>query len=856
MVETAKIIWADGPTGEPFEPEKSLIRAWGTWLENMTNALGMAVTAAYIRGTKAQLDAVTGAVVGAVGIVVADDDVSLRGVYVKTSTAWVKKLDLPADAAAAAAEIAEDARDVAIDARLGAEAARDIAAGYASDAVSQGNVPIYSSVSGMSALTIPVGMLSVRVNGFTAAGDGGGGLYVRSTSQPTGEYAGLAFRSADRFLPDGSTSSANGGWWAWKGKFSMREVCEKIASRLGRGDRTVIACYGDSTTDGNNTSGHTPNPRDADNNAIGDTNHNLFAPNAWPMRMMTVLSPHYANENYYVMNCGYSGRRMNNGWAVLNFNVAVVQNCITFAGGIPYAVIINFGLNDIIDSSTDSNWLNNHISETRKLCRLAMSLGIIPMLQTCDPMWRSDPAGYDSYKSVEMVDAAKVAIAQELGIAILDTGTDLKKWMAINKDRHDYYENQSDALHGGDIWHAFKGAAVARHFMRNYVERAAGRGAQRISASDAAYRNFLGQAQAYQIKQTRDGAVYTTGDRVGTPFLTTDGLVGDVWIWNEDPDAELIYRGVANENYESGDLATYTKPSHVIRDFANLSIRASRIPSGIGFAAGGHGNRVDSPYRVGKLAYGMNRVQHNVANSPYYFIGHYEIRSTGEWRRDKYGANASAFPYAIQVNAMRGQGRLAMEVDRAVAGVTVVFLPEADDFSNVIGLMDGDRAQLYLRTVLPVGCGVILGWVPSFLNRTGDRDNKSFLMLYKAGANSVQFYVGSVNNGAVTYAALGSAGTTVQTADAEGAEKYLFTIDRFNDTMRLQLSESWDFPASTIISYAGAAGAITAPGAFVMGGLFANISASSGYYNPKIMDYFGKQMTIQPGVPEPALVAL
>lgn len=54
------------------------------------------------------------------------------------------------------------------------EAARDVAAGYASDAVSQGNVPIYGTVSGLSALTIPLGINAIRLNGYSAAGDGGG----------------------------------------------------------------------------------------------------------------------------------------------------------------------------------------------------------------------------------------------------------------------------------------------------------------------------------------------------------------------------------------------------------------------------------------------------------------------------------------------------------------------------------------------------------------------------------------------------------------------------------------------------------------------------------------------------------
>lgn len=76
---------------------------------------------------------------------------------------------LAAEAAQAAAEIDADR----------AEAARDVAAGYVSDIVSQGNVPIYATVAGMAALEVPAGISAVRLNGFGATGDmGEGALYT------------------------------------------------------------------------------------------------------------------------------------------------------------------------------------------------------------------------------------------------------------------------------------------------------------------------------------------------------------------------------------------------------------------------------------------------------------------------------------------------------------------------------------------------------------------------------------------------------------------------------------------------------------------------------------------------------
>lgn len=82
-------------------------------------------------------------------------------------------------------------------AQSAAEAARDIAAGYASDAVSQGNVPIYSTLTGLPEIEIPAGVNAIRVNGKSVAGDGEGGLYVSTDngSEDIGQSGGATARS-------------------------------------------------------------------------------------------------------------------------------------------------------------------------------------------------------------------------------------------------------------------------------------------------------------------------------------------------------------------------------------------------------------------------------------------------------------------------------------------------------------------------------------------------------------------------------------------------------------------------------------------------------------------------------------
>jgi len=100
-----------------------------------------------------------------------------------------------ASAIQAAAEAAQLAAEAA---QLAAEAARDIAAGYASDAVSQGNVPIYATALGVSSLQIPIGINGIRTNGYAATGDGGGALYKRVETEPS---------------HPGKIQSGDGIWW-------------------------------------------------------------------------------------------------------------------------------------------------------------------------------------------------------------------------------------------------------------------------------------------------------------------------------------------------------------------------------------------------------------------------------------------------------------------------------------------------------------------------------------------------------------------------------------------------------------------------------------------------------------------
>lgn len=78
------------------------------------------------------------------------------------------------------------------------ENAKSLIEGWASDIISQGNVPIYASVVGMSALSVPVGINAIRVNGYRTPGDDGGALYVKVEAEP---------------VHAGKFATADGAWW-------------------------------------------------------------------------------------------------------------------------------------------------------------------------------------------------------------------------------------------------------------------------------------------------------------------------------------------------------------------------------------------------------------------------------------------------------------------------------------------------------------------------------------------------------------------------------------------------------------------------------------------------------------------
>ncbi|MBB4103006.1 SGNH/GDSL hydrolase family protein [Allorhizobium borbori] len=186
----------DGASGSGFyKPDTVDIFPFTDAVAAAIDAIVVAAGAVAAKATKAALEAVHGAS-GDVGIVYAGVD---AGIYIHNGSAWVFNRELPEAAAQDYADAAESAKNAA-------EAARDIAEGYASDAVSQGNVPIYGTFGGISGLTIPGGISGIIVNGRAAVGDGGRAFLKKVGAGPA---------------TSGRTQSADGAWWEVSDEVNM-----------------------------------------------------------------------------------------------------------------------------------------------------------------------------------------------------------------------------------------------------------------------------------------------------------------------------------------------------------------------------------------------------------------------------------------------------------------------------------------------------------------------------------------------------------------------------------------------------------------------------------------------------------
>jgi|GEM_PF-2053861 len=645
---------------------------------------------------------------------------------------------------------------------------------------------------------------------------------------------------------------------AWKAVQSLGEIMARMAAR----ETIRIACYGDSQTDGNETTGWTINERAEvsgkawtyEPTAI-TTNHNDAAPNAWPKKLQDILRAYYANPNIAVWNCGYSGQRICDGWANSFFERAIPNRY----GAMPDLVFIAFGAND---AKLIGSGIADHLAETEKLIRKIIGYGALPVLLTCDANWQSvqswavESNGYENTEISRQIDAAKIGLASRYGLPLLDLAAIELAWLTQNSDGNDFFEDQNDGLHFGNAGHAFKAMAVARTLIRDlYISD--GASVQRIHWMDSRS-GFTGDYREGWGPSTGDPAgsnlfLYSRFPRIwnfygaaaasssGTDYAgyTAGEIFFEAWIWVENRQPALIYRGVSNQGITSALPNESDHPQIQVAHGADLTacyyIKAMPNCGANEIAL----HAMDRPYYCCRLKYGLNRIRMKApaANTLQFWGGWFELNS-GWLDKSSFGwFRNSNSPDQIQLNALKHLGGYEMTYvspaawpNSAVSNPVAFVFPEAPDGSNTACFGNiGDSVDLLVEGTFETETGLILFGGASINAGSGTSDSTqedTAILLYVDPSNASSFNLHYLRYPFQTTSPFPiiATGTGIFSSTAR---KFLVRCTRIAGNLQnITVYDGWTGSGTTILSWAGDV-TKQLPGAGVIGGVFCKRTIST-----------------------------
>lgn len=570
-------------------------------------------------------------------------------------------------------------------------------------------------------------------------------------------------------------------------------LLSQIQARLAAGEALKFAAYGDSTTDGSGTSGWTANPVDVAGFAVGISDHAPTAPNAWPAKLETILRSMYPGD-IRVWNAGYGGRCIHDGWAHKNYERAVISNS---QYGIPDVCFVAFGLNDMNPAGSQ---MEQHKSETKKLIEKIRGYGTIPILLTCDPIWRNDPTQRDHKEAERQINAAKKEIAAELGIPIIDVSEAMKLWLSRNLDGYAWGTEQPDGLHFGDKGHAFKACLIAKELFRDIVKLSPGEW-RRVETFDS--------ATSFSADWSEDILTSSFSEQGGNISINSNAPVGaqmmGLWVWNENPEAELIYRGIDEERYLGAD---FTNAPYIKHYNALTGVSVNKNPAGVGFEIAVNSyHRTDLPYRFGHLPYGLSFIRYYSGDASVLRHGFFEFWSTPKGLR--------------RHNALKNAGYYSVNFPTSPT-IQVQFLAEQRDGSNVFGLMGEEKVDIFADISLPIGTGFIFahsrGWGTGL-----DNGSRNFSMLYRNTATEVRIYPGYVlaDGVSITYGASIAVGTLTSTS---ADQKLRFRIYREMNVQKVEVYQQLD-GGTPVLTASIARGSLPVHWAGAVGGFYRNRAA-------------------------------
>lgn len=590
------------------------------------------------------------------------------------------------------------------------------------------------------------------------------------------------------------------------------------AARMHGGETVRITCYGDSTTDGNGSSSWTANPTTPvsgfpwDTAPVANSDHNAEAPNAWPIKLQTILRQYHRNNNISVYNAGYSGQQMQNGWANYYFEKAVLQN--PYIPSNPQIVIIGFGLNDITDAG---NKITQHIAQTIEVMKKVVAAGATPVLVTCDANWRSyngwnaGSSGRDNEEAAAQIDAAKKYMASVLGVSIIDQDFMQKTWMSKNSDYSNQYQLQPDGLHWGDTGHSMKAAFVAQSFMPDIL-RCYGTDIERICWMDSRMRYAKNYTSSWVPASGEEGYRYSRFPRIwyiqAADYAGSE-VIFDFFVWSEGNQDSLLYRNFGNSNIGSAYAAEQLPRVRVFSLGSTTAYYDKELPDTGEDEA--YINATDRPFYLTKLRYGLNRIQliaPSTSGVGAFWGGWFEFNPFWKAKATFGYVNNYGAPNYVQVNALEKTGPLDFRFEADTANNRVAFMnPEMFDGTNCADIGQvGDKVEILVEGFFDTDTGFLFFGGKSLNRNSGSTDNNqedNCLLLYATSKTFNLLQLRYPYQSSAPYPQIQTGIDDVYSA-TDRARKFLIRCEKTSPTTQtIKVYDGWETIDTPVLNYKG-----------------------------------------------------
>ena len=300
-----------------------------------------------------------------------------------------------------------------------------------------------------------------------------------------------------------------------------------FAKAVINGEEFKIAFYGDSTVDGNTTTGYVAN-------TIGNISSSK---NTFSNYLQNYIEGFTNNTKKNIINAGFSGKDAS--WGNANFENHFLNGNISNVKMIG----IGFGINDRLGYKTEKSYYQGFYNNIKSIIEKCFDNNIQPFLLTTQAISEvGGDASYDAtyplrntYYINACANQAKKDLAKLYGLELIDLNSFTEDVLTISN----YNINliMKDNLHFTDLGHKLEAGYIFKHIFDNCI---VADGNKHISFSN----------QKIKTDMKIGNMVRTTSPNFKTSFNYNETTVGkkvmDFWIFNYKPSCKLVARKNGN----------------------------------------------------------------------------------------------------------------------------------------------------------------------------------------------------------------------------------------------------------------------------------------------------------------------